>query len=147
MPTPASRQEVSYSIPVFATGIGAVVRKDRIERVQRPRGGAAAAHQPAVHLLVVAGTRVEQAVIERLRAQQLDVKPLPVKDFNAGIDAVTVQRADAFFADRVTLLDTVKRGPRAGELQVLERYFTHDDARASRSRAATRTFASPWIAP
>jgi polar amino acid transport system substrate-binding protein len=126
VPTPASRKEVSYSIPVFASGIGAVVLKSRFERVGDLVAGRASRTSQPYTFSMIAGSRGEQAVIERLRERQLDVKALAVKDFHAGIDAVTAQRADAFFADRAALLDTVKRGPRAGELQVLERYFTHD---------------------
>lgn len=126
VPTPASRKEVSYSIAVFASGIGAVVLKNRFERVSDLVAGRASRTSQPYTFSMIAGSRGEQAVIERLRERQLDVKALAVKDFHAGIDAVTAQRADAFFADRAALLDTVKRGPRAGELQVLERYFTHD---------------------
>jgi polar amino acid transport system substrate-binding protein len=126
VPTPASRKEVSYSIPVFASGIGAVVLKSRFERVSDLVAGRASRTSQPYTFSMIAGSRGEQAVIERLRERKLDVKALAVKDFHAGIDAVTAQRADAFFADRAALLDTVKRGPRAGELQVLERYFTHD---------------------
>jgi len=124
--TPASRKEVSYSIPVFATGIGAVVLKDRFERVSDLVAGRPSRSSQPYRFAMIAGSRAEQAVIERLRERKLDISALAVKDFYAGIDAVTAQRADAFFADRAALLDTVKRGPRAGELQVLERYFTHD---------------------
>jgi polar amino acid transport system substrate-binding protein len=126
VPTPASRKEVSYSIPVFATGIGAVVLKDRFERVSDLVAGRPSRSSQPYRFAMITASRAEQAVIERLRERKLDISALAVKDFNAGIDAVTAQRADAFFADRAALLDTVKRGPRAGELQVLERYFTHD---------------------
>ena len=119
VPTPASRKEVSYSIAVFASGIGAVVLKNRFERVSDLVAGRASRTSQPYTFSMIAGSRGEQAVIERLRERQLDVKALAVKDFHAGIDAVTAQRADAFFADRAALLDTVKRGPRAGELQVL----------------------------
>jgi ABC-type amino acid transport substrate-binding protein len=124
--TPASRREVSFSIPVFATGIGAVVRNARFERLTDLVAGRAPRTSQPYTFALIAGSRAEPLAVERLRALKIDVKTLAVKDYHAGIDAVTAQRADAFFADRAALLDTVKRGPRAGELQVLERYFTHD---------------------
>lgn len=126
IPTPASRREVSFSIPVFATGIGAVVRNARFERLTDLVSGRASRTSQPYTFALIAGSRAEPLAVERLRALKIDVKTLAVKDYHAGIDAVTAQRADAFFADRAALLDTVKRGPRAGELQVLERYFTHD---------------------
>lgn len=151
VPTPASRQQVSYSIPVFTTGISAIVRKGAAARLQEILSGRPPTTSQPHTFSFVAGTRVEQAVIERLRAQQRDIKPLPVKDYNAGLDAVTAERADAFFGDRVMLLDTVKRGPRAGELLVVERYFTHEtlalalargdeDFRLAVDRALSRVF-------
>ena len=124
--TPESRKEVSFSIPVFASGIGAVVRKDRVERLTDLVSGRAPRTSQPYTFALVAGSRSEQLAIERLRERKLEVKTLAIKDFDAGLDAVIVQRADAFFADRAALLDTVKRGPRAAELQVLDRYFTHD---------------------
>ena len=126
IPTPTSRREVSFSIPVFATGIGAVVRNARFERLTDLVAGRAPRTSQPYTFALIAGSRAEPLAVERLRALKIDVKTLAVKDYHAGIDAVTAQRADAFFADRAALLDTVKRGPRAGELQVLERYFTHD---------------------
>ena len=126
IPTPAARQEVSFSIPVFASGIGAVARKDRSERLNDLVAGRAPRTSQPYTFALVAGSRSEQVAIERLRELKLEVKTLAIKDFDAGVDAVIVQRADAFFADRAALLDTVKRGPRAAELQVLDRYFTHD---------------------
>ena len=151
VPTPASRQQVAYSIPVFTTGISAVVRKGANARVQEILSGRPPSTSQPHTFAFVAGTRVEQAVIERLSALQRDIKPLAVKDFHAGLDAVTAQRADAFFGDRVMLLDTVKRGPRAGELLVVERYFTHEtlalalargdeDFRLAVDRALSRVF-------
>ena len=126
VPTPASRQQVSYSIPVFATGISAVVRESGTARLQEILSGRPPSTRQPHTFSLVAGTRVEQAVIERLGALKLDIKVLPVKDYNAGLDALVTERADAFFGDRAALIDTVKRGPRAAELRVLDRYFTHE---------------------
>jgi polar amino acid transport system substrate-binding protein len=126
--TPESRKEVSFSIPVFASGIGAVARKDRFERLNDLVAGRAPRTSQPYTFALVAGSRAEQVAIERLRERKLEVKTLAIKDFDAGVDAVIVQRADAFFADRAALLDTVKRGGRAAELQVLDRHFTHDAA-------------------
>ena len=151
VPTPASRQQVSYSIPVFTTGISAIVRKVATARLSEILSAQPPSSSRPHTFSYVAGTRVEQAVIERLRAQRRDIKPLPVKDYADGVDAVSAERADAFFGDRVMLLDMVKRGARAGELLVLERYFTHEtlalalargdeDFRLAVDRALSRVF-------
>jgi polar amino acid transport system substrate-binding protein len=151
VPTPASRQQVSYSIPVFTTGISAIVRKAATARLHEILSGRRPSSSQPHTFSFVAGTRVEQAVIERLVAQQRDIRPLPVKDYDAGVDAVTAERADAFFGDRVMLLDTARRGARASELLVVERYFTHEtlalalargdeDFRLAVDRALSRVF-------
>jgi polar amino acid transport system substrate-binding protein len=151
VPTPASRQQVSYSIPVFTTGISAIVRKAATARLNEILSGRPPTTSRPHTFSYVAGTRVEQAVIERLRVQQRDIRPLPVKDFADGVDAVSAERADAFFGDRVMLLDTAKRGARASELLVVERYFTHEtlalalargdeDFRLAVDRALSRVF-------
>jgi polar amino acid transport system substrate-binding protein len=151
IPTPASRQQVSYSIPVFATGVGAVVRTNGTARLQEILSGRPPSTRQMHTFSFVADTRVEPAVIERLRTQQLTVTTLPVKDYQAGLDALITERTDVFFGDRAILLDTVKRGPRAAELRVLDRYFTHEtlalalargdeDFRLAVDRALSRLF-------
>lgn len=151
IPTPQSRQQVSYSIPVFATGISAVVRKNGTARLQEILAGRPPSTQQMHTFSFVAGTRVEQAVIERLRTRQLTVSTLAVKDYQAGLDALIVERTDALFGDRAILLDIVKRGPRAADFRVLDRYFTHEtlalalargdeDFRLAVDRALSRLF-------
>lgn len=150
VPTPASREQVSYSIPVFATGISAVVRANGTARLQEILSGRAPSTRQAHTFSFVAGTRVEQAVVGRLHKQQLDISVLPVKDYQAGLDALLVERTDAVFGDRALLLDLVKRGPRS-DLRVLDRYFTHEtlsfalargdeDFRLAVDRALSRLF-------
>ena len=150
VPTPASRQQVSYSIPVFATGISAVVRANGTARLQEILAGRPPSTRQAHTFSFMAGTRVEQAVVERLHKQQLDISVLPVKDYQSGLDALLVERTDALFGDRALLLDLVKRGPRS-DLRVLDRYFTHetlalalargdDDFRLAVDQALSRLF-------
>ena len=150
VPTPASRQQVSYTIPVFATGVSAVVRTNGTARLQEILSGRPPSTRQAHTFSFVTGTRVEQAVVERLHKQQLDISVLPVKDYQAGLDALLVERTDALFGDRVLLLDLVKRGPRS-DLSVLDRYFTHetlafalargdDDFRLAVDQALSRLF-------
>jgi ABC-type amino acid transport substrate-binding protein len=150
VPTPQSREQVSYSIPVFATGISAVVRANGTARLQEILAGRPPSTRQAHTFSFVSGTRVEQAVIERLHKQQLEISLLPVKDYQAGLDALLVERTDAVFGDRALLLDLVKRGPRT-DLRVLDRYFTHEtvafalargdeDLRLAVDRALSRLF-------
>jgi ABC-type amino acid transport substrate-binding protein len=85
---------------------------------------------------------------------QLTASVLPVKDVAEGVKAVTDRKASVFFADRLVLLDAVKRNPAYANLKVIERRFSHgpvaialprgdEDARLAVDRALSRAFAAP----
>jgi polar amino acid transport system substrate-binding protein len=137
VPTLKLRKEVSYSIPIFASGIGAVVLKDAPTRLKDILSGRTPPTSPtwranADQLLrnstvsVVAGTRAERAVTERLSQLQLIPKLVLVDSYAAGIDRVLDGRSNVFFGDRAVLLDAVKEKNLSGQLQVLDRFFTHE---------------------
>jgi ABC-type amino acid transport substrate-binding protein len=137
VPTLTSRKQVSYSIPIFASGIGAVVLKDASTRLKDILSGRTPPTGPtwranADQLLrqstisVVAGTRAERALTDRLSQLQLIPKMVPVDSYAAGIDRVLDGRSNVFFGDRAILLDAVKQKNLSGQLQVLDRFFTHE---------------------
>ena len=51
---------------------------------------------------------------------------MPVADYTSGLQMVRDGSATALFGDKPVLLDAVKRGPVAGELQVVERNFSRE---------------------
>jgi len=135
VPTAALRKEISYSIPVYASGIGVVVRKDASSRLKEVLSGQTPPNNPtwranADKLLkegtfsVVTGTRDEATFNKRMKELNLILRLAPVKDYATGIQRVEDGRSNAFFGSRATLLDAVKRNP--GSLQVLDRLFTHE---------------------
>ena len=137
VPTLKSRKEVSYSIPIFASGIGAVVAKDASTRLKDILSGRTPPTSPtwranADQLLrqstisVVAGTRTEQMLADRLSQLQLIPKMVPVDSYAAGIDRMLDGRSNVLFGDRAILLDIVRRQNLSGQLQVLDRFFTHE---------------------
>lgn len=137
VPTLANRKLVSYSIAIFPGGTGAVARTDASSRLKDVLAG----RDPAWHarwranmdqvlerrtFAVVAGTRAEQAVKDRIKDMQLDVKIVPADNYAAGVERVLDRRADVFFGERAILLDAVKRSTVASDLYVVDRYFNRE---------------------
>ncbi|HEX9183259.1 MAG TPA: putrescine-ornithine antiporter [Burkholderiales bacterium] len=134
--TLARRKEVSFSVPIFASGVGALLRVDAppglvkaLSEPQRPsaplwRGTPSEILLQGQFFAVVAGTSSETVLRERLREFRLSAKVLPVKDYEAGVQAVLERRAGALFADRPILLDALRRSADAGSLRVLQRRFS-----------------------
>jgi ABC-type amino acid transport substrate-binding protein len=137
LPTTAARKQVSFSIPVFATGVAAVVRADASDRLKaiysgRPvptnpiwRGNADQVLRDGV-ISVVGGSRAEAAVTKALANAQVVPRIVAASDYATGLQQVLDGRSNVFFGDRVALLDAVRRGRIPGELQVLDRYFTQE---------------------
>jgi putrescine:ornithine antiporter len=164
--TLSARAEVSFSIPIFQGGIGALLRTDAPLALgkalsERPgpsgpiwRGTPTQQLIQAQTFAVVAGSPGEKALTERLDKLQLTSKVVPVKDIGEGVQAVVGRQANVFFADRSILLDAAKRSPASGDLAVLDRRFSHapvaialrrddEDARLAVDRALSRLYATP----
>ncbi|HEX5091105.1 MAG TPA: transporter substrate-binding domain-containing protein, partial [Burkholderiales bacterium] len=134
--TLARRKEVSFSVPIFASGTAALVRDDAprdlvqaLSEPQRPtapkwRGSPSEILLQGQTFAVVAGTNSEKVLRERLPEFRLSAKILAVKDYEAGVQAVLERRAGALFADRPILLDAARRSAAAGSLRVLQRRFS-----------------------
>jgi polar amino acid transport system substrate-binding protein len=164
--TLARRKEVSFSIPIFLGGIGALLRSDAPAGLvkalsERPGpSGPLWRGTPTEQLLleqtftVVAGTTSEKVLADRIKTFQLKAKVVPVKDYGEGVQAVVGRKANVFFGDRPILLDAAKRTVSAGQLTVHERRFTDEqlalalkrgdeDFRLVVDRALSRQYRSP----
>ena len=134
--TLSRRKDVSFSVPIYASGVGAIVRSDapyglvqalsERQRASKPlwRGTPTEMLLQAQTLAVVAGTNSETALQSRLNEFKLSARILAVKDYDAGVQAVLDHQAGAFFADRPILAETVRRSEKAGELMLIQRRFT-----------------------
>jgi ABC-type amino acid transport substrate-binding protein len=136
-PTLTTRQQVSYSIPIFASGIGAVVRKDAPDRLKDILSGRTPPTSPtwranADDLLrlstisLIAGTREERLLTARLNELRLIPTIVSVNDYATGVERVTDGRSKLLFGDRAVLLDAIKRMNLARDLEVIDRFFTHE---------------------
>ena len=130
------RKDVSFSIPILPSGIGAVLRaghpvlREVLSDVtpSRPiwRGSPARTLIEAQTFAVIAGTTSEKVLTDRINKFDLTVTVIKVDSYDAGIRAVLDGTANVFFGDRLILLDAVKRSPLQGDLVVLDRLFTNE---------------------
>jgi polar amino acid transport system substrate-binding protein len=126
------RALVSYSLPVFNGGIGVLLRADASPALRDVLNGKLPAPGPiwratvnrglANHTYAVrAGTVTEDWVRDKTRQLNVIVQVIRVDDDDQGIELVRSRQADAFFGERVILLEKARSG--AKDLVVLERRF------------------------
>jgi ABC-type amino acid transport substrate-binding protein len=130
------RKEVSFSIPVFQGGIGALVRADaplplrEILSGQPPSGptwrGSPARILEQKTFSAVAGTRSESWLKEKAQELQIAANLTTVDSYEAGVSGVLDRTADVFFADRAILVDAAQSSTSADDLLVIERLFTSE---------------------
>jgi len=165
--TLSARKDVSFSIPIFQGGVGALLRTDApaglakalAERPSTPdkplwRGTPTEQLLQTQTFAVVAGTPTEKVLANALTRLQLSSKVAPVKNYTEGVQAVLDRKANVFFADRSILLDAVKRNPSYAELKVIDRRYTvgpvafalprgNEDVRLAVDRALSRLYGTP----
>jgi polar amino acid transport system substrate-binding protein len=134
--TLARRKEVAFSIPIFPSGIGAILRIDSPAGLREvlsgePPSGPIWRGSPAQILqkktaAVVKGTTSESWVADRLQKLQIDANIAPVDGYDAGIQNVLDRRADVFFGDRPILLEATAGSASGSYLVVLDRLFTSE---------------------
>jgi len=166
VPTLERRALVDFSIPVMLSGTGVAVRSDAPARLLQAlsgtdpgypiwRGSTDQAPQRAV-LAVVGGAPLEKALASRLKERRIVADILPVKDVDAGLQALGAGTAHAFFSDRALLLDAVARS-KSSDLLVIDRVFRRDivalamrrnddEFRLAVDRALSRLYRTPEAA-
>jgi polar amino acid transport system substrate-binding protein len=131
------RERVSFSIPIFNTGIGVLMRKNAppaLVRVLRgeeahigPKWRATvnrglARHTYAVH----AGTVTEAWVRDKIKTLGVIAKIVTVDEHEKGVDMVARKKADAYFADRAILVNYASQHKDYDKLMLLNRHFTYE---------------------
>jgi ABC-type amino acid transport substrate-binding protein len=135
--TLARRAEVSFSIPVFPDGIGALLRADASPQLREVLMGEKPSYGPqwrgsAYRMLqtqkftVVQETTAEPWLSGRLKDFQLTATVTSVDAYAAGVQAVLDRKADVLFGDRAILMAAAARHPSADKLVVLDRFFTYE---------------------
>ncbi len=165
--TLARRREVSFSIPIFPGGIGALIRSDAPLMLRDVLSGHQPPSQPvwrasagqllqAQTFAVVAGTTASQWLDRKLNDFQLTARITPVSAYDAGVQLLVDRQTNVFFGDRAILLDAAARNPMGRKLMLLDRLFTYEplalvlrkgdeDLRLGVDTALSRLYASGQI--
>ena len=128
------REQVSFSLPYFAAGLGVVVRRDAPASLLTPINEGAQPRGPVWRATLNQGlNRHSFAVLQdsvsvdwaraRMRALGLQSELREVPSNAEGLAMVVNGQVDAFFADRLVLLNYQAENPRGSELLVPERLF------------------------
>ena len=169
VPTLARRKAIDFSIAIFASGTGVLVRADAPARLMQALSGRQSPDQPVWRgtqgqaperksVAVVGGTTVERALLDRLLELHISVDVVKVKDLQEGVKLVRDGGAVAFFGDRGLLLAAAKSSPKSGEVVVIDRVFrrelvalalrrSNDDFRLLIDKTLSRLYRSSEIAP
>jgi polar amino acid transport system substrate-binding protein len=136
--TLSRRKEVSFSLPIYPSGIGALLAADTPPELQEilergsPRTKPIWRGSPAWTLLeaqtfsVVANTRAVEWLRERADDFDIDAKIVPVDSYDAGVQRLINGTSDVLFGDRAILLEAAKRNPAADSLILIDRRFTNE---------------------
>ena len=134
--TLARRKSVSYSLPVFAGGLRAVVRNDVTPQIrealernpkQRPiwRGTPAQGMVEATRFAAVAGTSSEKWLAGKIKSFKLNTATVSVPDYASGIRFLMEDKIDVFLAEEDVALGAMDMKAMT-ELTVLNRPLTHE---------------------
>ena len=134
--TLARRKTLSFSIPIFAGGIRAVVRDDVTPQIRealednprtRPvwRGTPAQGMVEATRFATVAGTSSERWLRAKKASFKLNTATVSVPDYASGIKFLLEDKIDVFFAERDVALAAMDANA-SEKLRVLNRQITHE---------------------
>ena len=158
------RKEVSFSVPIFPSGISAVLRADAPPALgdvlsrRAPSGpiwrGSPAQVLTKTTFLAVKGTTGETWLAERQADFKLEANKVdPAESYDAGVAKVVDGEADVLFGDRPILMEAVARSPSASSLKTLDELYTYellaltlprndDDFRLAVDKGLSKTFRS-----
>ena len=132
------RQRVSFSIPIFPSGTGALLSTSSPlalrevlqygEPSSRPvwRGSPARTILEHKTFSSIAGTTSEAWLTDRIKTFQLAAIATPVNNYQQGIERVLDGSSAALFGDMPILMDAAARSSNSGNLIVLQRHFTYE---------------------
>ncbi|WEJ12149.1 amino acid ABC transporter substrate-binding protein (plasmid) [Sinorhizobium sp. K101] len=132
------RKEVSFSIPIFPSGTGALLSVSaplalrEVLTYGQPSDRPIWRGSPARTLLEhktfspIAGTTSEGWLSERIKTFQLSATVTPVSTYDQGIESVLNGSSNVVFGDLPLLLDAAARSENSSNLIVLKRHFTYE---------------------
>jgi ABC-type amino acid transport substrate-binding protein len=157
------RKDVSFSVPIFPSGISAALRDDAPAGLVNVLSGRAPSGpiwraSPAQVLnektfSVVKGTTGEAWLSSRLDKFQLTAKVEPVDSYDAGVQKLVAGETDVLFGDRPILIQAASSNASASRVAILDDLYTYellalamprndDDFRLAVDRALSKIFSS-----
>jgi ABC-type amino acid transport substrate-binding protein len=168
VPTLERRVQVDFSIPIMLSGTSAAVRADAPTRLVQVLSGQeasgpiwrASSDQAPQRVVVAAvgGLQLQKELIRTLNERRIVADVVPVKDTAAGLQLLTSGGAQAFFSDRILLMDARAQAGTSADVLVLDRLFrrdvvalamrrSDDDLRLAVDRALSHLYRSQELAP
>jgi ABC-type amino acid transport substrate-binding protein len=131
------RKKVAFSIPIFPSGISALLRADAPARLRAALEGREPPYRPPWRaslsqalekrvLSAMKGTNAAEWLVKRRAALDVNAEIVDVASYSEGVQRVLVRSSDAMFGDRAILLEAAARDPSAGALVVLDRQYTYE---------------------
>lgn len=159
------RQVVSFSLPIFPSGTGALLSASsplalrEVLQYGQPSDRPVWRGSPARTILEhktfssIAGSTSESWLSERIKTFQLAATATAVANYPEGITRVLDGSSAVLFGDMPLLMDAAARSDNSGNLIVIQRYFTFEplglelargdeDFRAAVDRALSQTYAA-----
>jgi len=135
--TLARRKEISFSIPIFPGGVGALLRSDAPAQIRDVLDGREAPYRPLWRASIGLGLQgrtfsavTDTTILSWLNSKRnefkIDARIVPVESHDAGVQRVLNRSSDVLFGERSVLLDAKKRNPSSKDLVVLDRRFTFE---------------------
>ncbi len=135
--TLSRRQTMSFSIPVFLSGMGAVVHQDISKELNalllgqepefRPRWRAN--YGQILHkktMTVLGGTTAEKWLNTEIKHFNIPAKLDLVSSYSEGIEDILNKKSDVFFGDRAVLMNAINKSEHASELKFLDRQYSYE---------------------
>ncbi|WP_374439806.1 amino acid ABC transporter substrate-binding protein [Pseudomonas panipatensis] len=128
------RETLSFSLPVFTAGLGVIVRRDAPQSLLAPLSGQPIEHGPTWRatinqglskhsFAVLRGTTTVEWARQRIRELGLQSRLEEVDNYAEGVRQVDAREVDAFFGDRMVLLNLQTRQADPQALWVPEKLF------------------------
>lgn len=133
--TLTGRQFISYSLPVYPGGIGALMRADASPGLKAILSGDTQAHRPvwraspaellnAQTFSAIKDSPTQRWLNDRINEFKLTARVVYVSSYEEGVRLVLDRKTNVFFAERQILQDAVKRSTASDSLFILQRRFT-----------------------
>jgi len=131
------RAEVSFSIPIFPGGVGALIRADAAPRLRDVLAGRGQPFRPtwraaATQLLqtrvfsVVGGTTADEWLAARFTDLHISADVRRVASYDVGVRAVVDRTSDALFGERAILLAAARHSGSGRDVVLVDRLFSHE---------------------